>query len=109
MAVIEHQLATLASAALACFRRDRVNPFQVLMYLSLGAPTGLALALPIDFGDCGARNFEDPLFSAADTEHQPRFSLRLRRSFFIFERASTRLRCNVLLAPSQVPLPSVLW
>jgi hypothetical protein len=33
-----------------------------------------ALALPINFSDRGAGDFEDSLFSACDTDHRPGFS-----------------------------------
>ena len=74
MAVVEHQVSKRCSATLACFRWDCVGIFQVLVYVFLYAPARLALALPINFGDCGAGDFEDSLFSADDTDHQPGFS-----------------------------------
>ena len=74
MAMIEHQLAKRGSGALACFRWDCVYPFQFLVYMSLYQPARLALALPINFGDGDAGDFEDSLLSAVDTEHQPGFS-----------------------------------
>jgi hypothetical protein len=75
MAMVEHQLSKRRSATLACFRRDRVNLFQVLVYMSLREPASLALSLPIYFGDGGAGDFEDPLFSADDADHPTRFLL----------------------------------
>ena len=85
MAMIEHQLAT-HPAALACFRWDRVNLFQVLVYIFLYAPARLALALPIKFGDGGAGDFEDSLFSTADTDHPTRFLLG-RDDLFLYLNA----------------------
>ncbi len=92
--MIEHQLAT-HPAALACFRWDRVNLFQVLVYMSLYLPARVALALPIDFGDGGAGDFEDSLFSADDTDHPTRFLLG-RDDLFLYLNAplySTSMQC----------------
>ena len=74
MAMVEHQLSKRVPATLACFRWNCVGLFQVLVYVFLYTPARLALALPINFGDGGAGDFEDSLFSAADTDHQPGFS-----------------------------------
>ena len=105
--MIEHQLAT-HPAALACFRWDRVNLFQVLVYIFLYAPARLALALPINFGDGGAGDFEDSLFSADDTDHPTRFLLGRDDLFPFLNASSTRPRCSVLRVLAQVPPPSVL-
>jgi hypothetical protein len=103
--MIEHQLSKRCAATLACFRRDHVNPFQVLVYMSLREPARLALALPIDFGDGGAGDFKDPLFSAADADHPTRFLLG-RDDLFPVLNAPTRPRCSVLLALSRAQPPS---
>ena len=86
MAMIEHQLSKCCSATLACFRRDRVNLFQVLVYVFLNTPARLTLALPIYFGDGGAGDFEYSLFSADDTDHPTRFLLG-RDDLFLYLNA----------------------
>jgi hypothetical protein len=73
MAMVEHQLSKRRSATLACFRWDCVIFFQVLMYMSLCEPASLAVVLPIDFGDGGAGDFKDTLFSADDADHPTLF------------------------------------
>ena len=83
--MVEHQLA-MHPAALACFRWDRVNIFQVSVYKLLYSPARLALALPINFGDGGAGDFEDSLFSADDTDHPTRFLLG-RDDLFLYLNA----------------------